>query len=123
MATVAAFPDNTLLGIPYTRYYCSEPEWDGIVYMQTFEDKSGSFNSVTTTPSQIWELTWDGLTAYEASALDAHYDLALGQLHDFSFTDREGTTHTGVRYASDGFKRDHTKQWIQSRKIKLILRP
>lgn len=95
------------------------------MYAHTFEDKSQSFNAVSVTPILVFEIEFNGLTATEASIFDAHYDLANGQLHSFPFTDKSGDLHTGVRYANDGYKRNHDghKSWIQSRKIKLVKRP
>lgn len=125
MATVAAFPNPDLTGIPYSRYYEPEPDWDGIVYAHTFEDKSQSFNSVSVTPVLMFEIEFNGLTQTEAAIFDAHYNLASGQLHSFPFTDKSGDLHTGVRYAADGYRRSHDghKAWIQNRKIKLVKRP
>lgn len=125
MATVAAFPNPDLTGIPYSRYFAPEGDWDGVVYSHVFEDKGASFNSVNTSVPQMWELDFEGLSVTEALIFDAHYDLAKGQLNDFPFTDKAGALHTGVRYAPDGFRRSHDghKSWIQSRKIKLIKRP
>lgn len=125
MATISPFPTPDLTSIPYSRYVCSEPEFDGVVYSQTFEDKGGAFNTVTDTASQIWELEIHGLTPSEAEVYDDHYDDAFGQLNDFTFTDKLGVAHTGVRYMADGFKRSHDahKSWIQKRAIRLIKRP
>lgn len=122
MATIVKFPELPA-NVRYTRTFVPEPEYDQVVFSQTFEDKQISINTVTNTAPQIFELVLEGLAQHEAKVYDDHYDLAFGQLNDFSFTDREGNTHTGVRYAPDGFKRDHSKQWNQSRKIRLILRP
>lgn len=125
MATVASFPNPDLTGIPYSRYFVPEGDWDGVVYSHIFEDKGASFNSVSVTVPQTWEMDFDGLTRTEALIFDEHYDLAKGQLNDFSFTDKAGTLHTGVRYTADGYRRSHDghKSWMQSRKIKLIKRP
>lgn len=122
MATIGNFPELPA-NVRYTRRHTPEPEYDSVVYLQTFEDKSAAFNSVTSTAPQIYEMELEGLMEHEAKVYDDHYAAAFGQLNDFSFTTREGTTHTGVRYAADGFRRDHSKTWIQKRTIKLILRP
>lgn len=122
MATIGNFPELPV-NVRYTRRHTPEPEYDSVVYSQMFEDKSAAFNSVTSTAPQIYELLLEGLMEHEAQVYDDHYDAAFGQKNDFSFTDRSGTTHVGVRYAADGFRRDHDKVWNQKRTIKLILRP
>lgn len=123
MATVTAFPSPDLTGIPYSRYFAHRPDYEGVTYKHTFEDKGVSTNTVSATPIRTWELEWRGLTPTQAKIWDDHHDLAFGIHHNFSFTDKEGNLHTNVRYVDYEPSHDGHKSWIQHRKIKIAKYP
>ena len=84
-----------------------------------------------------WIIRYDGLTLAQAALIDAHVVSAFyseddGSAYGFNFrdhipgtlwSDTTGTLYTGVHYAPGGYRKGHTKTWIQSREIILERRP
>lgn len=74
-----------------------------------------------------WRLVYDALTTAEAATLDSHalsarIDREGRSAYTFSFTDRGGTTYTGVRY--QGYERaSYANKNIQARSIILARHP
>lgn len=120
---ISAYPTPELGGPKWLKYTPVEPSYDDVTGIHTYQDEGISTYTNADTPKYIWILEYDGLYPLEAEILDDHYDEAFGQANSFTFTDREGVAHTGVRYDKGGFKRSHDKQAIQKRSIRLVLYP
>lgn len=117
---VLLFPLPTSLGLPgYKRFYAAPKPWGEVTDSHQYADGGMSFNRRTDTPLREWELEIDcnGSSHSASKALTDLYDAFsdnAGVDRTFSFTDKYGTTHTGVRIKS--YERNHAehKSWIQS---------
>lgn len=123
MATIAAFPDPGLTGIPYSRFYKPVPQTDAITYEQKFEDASIAVNAVTTTGVQLFELEFHGLAPHEADIWKDHYALAVHNLNSFPYTEKNGTTNTGVKYLKCEISHEAHRSWVKTVKITLVKYP
>lgn len=90
-----------------------------------FADGGFDFNLDSDSKTRRWVIRYAGLTKAEADTLMAHaeearYNEEIGSFLGFNFTDRDGVTHSNVRYAPGGFRRSHTKTWIQTIEVLLI---
>jgi hypothetical protein len=104
------------------------PDYDAVTTVTEYEDLSISTNTNSSSPIRRWTITYildtsDTASAAFLAALDAHYVSAAGQVGAFNFTDRNSVTISNVKYDKGGYEKSHTKQWIQHRVVKLILRP
>lgn len=78
-----------------------------------------------------WIVRYDGLTLAQAALIDAHVASAFysedeGSAYGFNLRDHiqgdtwsstAGTLYGSVHYAPGGYKRSHTKTWVQAREI------
>jgi len=111
MSTVN-FPDPTITGIPYARYYEVPADYSEVTYMNDYEDGGRSFNQ-SGTPPKRWEIEFTGLDQDEADIFDVFHDL-VKLVGTFDFTDPDNVTHTGVRVET--YERNHTghRSWINT---------
>ena len=118
MATVANFPSNaTLLR---NKELAKPPDYKPVTAEHEYADGGVALNNSNEDGILEWEIEYDGKTVAQCQPLDDHYVAA--KLHnDFTFVDRFSVSHTGVRYKD--FDKDHTKTWLQSRRVKLIKTP
>lgn len=122
MATIVPFPELPA-GAMYSRYYKAVPTFDTITYEQKFEDGGIAVNAVTDVAPLTWELEIQGLQPFETEVYLEHYSAAVHNLNTFSFTEKTGTTQTGVRYKSCEITHDAHKSWVKTVKITLIKYP
>lgn len=129
--TALTFPTPSMLDLPgYKHFYAAPKQWDDAVTSHEYDDGGRSFNRNTDTPAREWNLEIDCVTAtgtHAASKLltdvyDAFWN-AVGVDRTFSFTDKYGEIHTGVRIAE--YVRNHSehKSWIQSVSFRLVKFP
>lgn len=123
MAVIAAFPTPDTTGIPYSRYWKPRADYDQVTYSQKFEDASEAANAVNSTAPQRWVIEFDGLSPFEAEIWQDHYDLAFADLNSFPYTEKDGTTVTGVKYLKFECSHDGHKSWIKKVSVELIKRP
>lgn len=107
-------------GFVWRRYKSFPPDFKDVTYSHKFEDEGHRFRTTNDVTPQRWSIEASGMSEWEAMILDEHY-ASVGIATPFEFTDREGDTHTGVRYLE--FEKSHTKQWAQVRQITLIKYP
>jgi hypothetical protein len=115
-------------GPVYMKYLKRPKSWDEITVESEFEDGGRDFLIRAASPPQYYELTYDGLSDEDANILDQFWE-AHGLSISFTFieprdhpwTGSEGITVTGCHFVS--YERDHSKVWIQSRKIVIAKYP
>lgn len=119
---IATYPTVQYGGAPPLKLLDLDPDWDQVTTEQIMDDGGADYNLEADTPIYGWELAYDGLNEVEAAILDEHRALAKGKTQSFTFIHpRTGAEYAGTRYAE--FQPDHSKTWIQSRRIRLIKRP
>jgi len=119
MATITNYPTRATV-YPLKELFRA-PDFDPVTASHQYDDGGMSFNKSDDTGIYTWELEYDGLTVLQAYNLDYHNFLAQGETNDFTFTDRDSTDWTGVRYKS--YEQDHSKTWSQKRKVVLCKYP
>lgn len=120
--TTLYFPDPATTGIDWERFNRIPFDWNAVTVSNEYDDTGRSFNVLTDTPASLWEIRYSGLTRDEADVFDAFNDAARRD-RTFSFLDKDGTTHTGVRIES--YSRDHEghKSWSSSVAFTLVKYP
>ena len=113
MSTIAPFPTPETTGIPYGRYDKPEPDFEKIVYENTYADGGKSFNVVNSRAPQRWLIEFDGLQEDEADIWSNHYALALHSANDFPFTEVNGLLNTGVRYSKFQRRGHESGNWVK----------
>lgn len=103
-STALEFPSPDITGIPWARHRKIPRDWSKVTIVHTYEDDGRSFSDTSDTPPQSWEVGYTGLTQAEAQVFDAFWE-AVRLKRSFSFTDKDGTLHTGVRVAA--YDRNH----------------
>lgn len=98
------FPGPTVNGIKWARFEKKPLDWSGVAVSHTYEDDGVSLSHTTSTPPVRWEVAYTGLTQAEADAFDTFND-TVKRSGTFDFTDKWGTTHSGVRIVS--YERTH----------------
>jgi hypothetical protein len=111
MSTVN-FPDPTITGIPYARYYEVPTDYSEVTYVNEYEDGGRSFNQ-SGTPPKRWEVEFTGLDQDEADIFDVFHDL-VKMVGTFDFTDPDNVTHTGVRVESYSRTHQEHRSWINT---------
>ena len=111
MSTVN-FPDPTITGIPYARYYEVPTDYSEVTYVNEYEDGGRSFNQ-SGTPPKRWEVQFTGLDQDEADIFDVFHDL-VKMVGTFDFTDPDNVTHTGVRVESYSRTHQEHRSWINT---------
>lgn len=114
--TAINFPTPGMTGINYRRWYAAPEKWDETVISHEYEDGGRSFNETSDTAVREWEVEFDCVSHTHALA-KTQYEIfdefwnAVRTSRSFSFTDKYGTTHTGVRVKE--YSRSHRghKSW------------
>lgn len=122
MSVIDPFP-TLPANVLYSRYYKPVPTYDTVTYEQKFEDGGIAVNAVTDVPPQTWELELHGLQLFQTEPYLAHYASAVHNLNTFSFTEKDGTVQTGVRYSKCEITHEAHKSWIKMVKITLVKYP
>lgn len=116
----AAYPGFALVGQYHARLLKSAPEYT--VIEKEFKDKGRNYGLLTANTVLTWTIDYENLTEAQAAILDAHYADAQGSFEGFNFTDPQtGTNYGDVHYVE--YVVDHSKRWIQSRRIRLRKSP
>lgn len=112
----------------YIKYLKRSKDYSEITLISTYEDQGRDFNTSADDAPQRWEITYDGLSEEDAQILDdfwnthkLHVTFTFIEPRDAPWTDQEGDAYTGVRFES--YEKDHSKVWIQSRKVVLVKYP
>lgn len=117
-------PWGASAGLPCpTKWFQLPPEFP--TKEQVFDDEGGEYNTPYAEPVRRWRIEYTTkLRAAQAQILDDFYEEHRGWALPFYFYDeRKGVLYDNVRFAKDGYTRDHTKHWLQTRSIQLIRRP
>ncbi len=90
-----------------------------------FDDEGAEYNTPYAQPVRMWRIEYSSkLKVTQAAIRDNFWAEHRGYADPFYFFDeREGVLYDNVRFAKDGYTRDHTKLWRQTRNIQLIRRP
>lgn len=115
------FPDPTVTGIDYGRYYEIPPDYSEVTYSNTYEDGGVSLNE-SGTPPKRWEVEFNGLSRDEADIFDAFHEL-VKFVGTFDFVDPSSVTHNLVRIES--YDRSHAehKSWTNTVRFTLTQYP
>lgn len=120
--TTLEFPDPTLTGINWRRFKRAPLDWDSVSDSFEFEDGGRTFNERTDTPPIEWEVGFEGLTRAQLDIFD-EFNRAARRSRSFSFVDKFGDTHTGVRIGSYSSDHDDYKSWRHNCSFRLIKYP
>jgi hypothetical protein len=120
MSTVN-FPDPSITGIDYARYYEVPADYSEVTYTNDYEDGGRSFNQ-SGTPPKRWEVEFTGLDPDEAEIFDIFHDL-VKMVGTFDFTDPASVTYSDVRVES--YERTHNehRSWINTVRFTLTQYP
>lgn len=120
--TALFFPHPDVTGIQWERFYAEPLDWEDVTVSHEYDDRGRSFNDISDTPPQFWEIGFTGLTTEEADIFDA-FNNQVRRSRTFSLVDKWGETHTGLRIMS--YKRSHEKHksWIHECRFKLVKYP
>lgn len=113
----------------FLKYLKRPKSWQEVTVFSEFEDGGKDILVHAASPPQYWELEYDGLEDEDANILDEFWD-AHGLHTPFTFieprthpsTGVEGATYTNC-YFAEPMERDHSKVWIQRRKVIIVKRP
>lgn len=112
----------------YLKYLKRAKDWSTVTVISTFEDQGVDTNESAVNAPQFWDLEYDGLEDEDANILDQFWDahrrvvpFTFIEPRDHPWTGVEGDTVTGCYFWS--YEKDHTKVWIQSRKIVIVKFP
>lgn len=127
-STTINFPTPGMTGINYRRWYAAPERWEDTVNMHEYEDGGMSFNEISDTAIKEWEVEFDCVAQTHALA-KTQYEIfdefwnAVRTSRSFNFTDKYGTTHTGVRVKK--YARDHRahKSWQNEASFTLVKYP
>lgn len=111
------FPDPTVTGIDYARYYEIPPDYSEVTYSNTYEDGGVSLNE-SGTPPKRWEVEFNGLSRDEADIFDAFHEL-VKFVGTFDFVDPSSVTHNLVRIES--YDRSHAEHKSWSNTVRFTL--
>lgn len=122
------FPIPGVTGINYRHFYAAPEQWDDTVESHKYEDGGMSFNETSDTAVREWKVEFDCVSHTHALA-KAQYEIfdefwnAVRTSRAFNFTDKYGTTHTGVRVKK--YDRDHRahKSWQNEAAFTLVKYP
>ena len=122
-STTLEFPEPNITGILYEHYDAMPRPWGDIADKYEFEDGGVTFNRRADSPIQEWQLDMiGGLTKYQTALFDEFWD-AVGNDRTFSFTDKDGTTHTGVRVKEYSRSHEAHRSWSRRVSFRLIKYP
>jgi hypothetical protein len=115
------FPDPTITGIDYARYYEVPADFGEVTYSHTYEDGGISQNE-SGTPPKRWEVEFTGLDPDEAEIFDVFHEL-VRLVGKFDFVDPDSVTYENVRVES--YERTHAehRSWINTVRFTLTQYP
>lgn len=112
----------------YMKFLKHPKAWDEVTVISEFEDGGRDFLERAADAPQRWTLEYDGLEDEDANILDQFYEthrrsrpFTFIEPRDHPSTGAEGGTYTGCYF--EEYERDHSKVWIQSRKIVIAKYP
>jgi hypothetical protein len=115
-------------GPVYLKYLKRPKAWEEVTVISEFEDGGRDFLTRAASAPQYYELEYDGLEDEDANILDQFWEahglsipFTFIEPRDHPWTGSEGLTVTGCHFVS--YERDHSKVWIQSRKIVIAKYP
>jgi hypothetical protein len=115
-------------GPVYLKYLKRPKAWEEVTVISEFEDGGRDFLIHAASAPQYYELEYDGLEDEDANILDEFWEshglsipFTFIEPRDHPWTGSEGLTVTGCHFVS--YERDHSKVWIQSRRIVIAKYP
>lgn len=118
MSTITEYPVPAAGG-PVINQLIAEPKQYRVVRYE-YEDGAGEVN-VPVCGLQRWVLRYQGLSVAETQVLIDHFNLAKGQVNDFTFANpQDSTSYTGVTYEKIEIPA-HTKYWAGNVNVTLRL--
>ena len=121
-STTLYFPDPATTGIDWARFDDEPEKWGDVTVTHEYYDGGRSFNVLTDTPPQFWEIGYTGLTPEEAEVFDAFWSAARLN-RTFSLIDKYGTTQTGVRIAEYSRSHKEHRSWDKEVTFRLVKYP
>ena len=122
-STTLEFPEPNLTGILYEHYDELPRPWGDIADKYEFEDGGVTFNRRADSPIREWRLDMiGGLTKAQTLLFDEFWN-AVGNDRSFSFTDKDGTVHTGVRVKEYSRSHEAHRSWSRRVSFRLIKYP
>lgn len=126
--TILTFPNPSITGILYRRFYADTPDYKKTTVSHEYEDGGKSFSETSAFAPRQWEVEFNCAEATHADSkaktdiFDAFYNQARYS-RTFNFTDKYGETHTGVRI--EDYNRSHSahKSWSQNCRFRLVKLP
>jgi hypothetical protein len=112
------FPDPSITGIAYNRFYEVPTDWEAVTIKHVYDDESATFSDTTDTPPKRWELVFSGLTKEEADIFDAFYSAARKK-NPFTFKDKSNVIFENVRIES--YEREHEGHKSWSNTVSFVL--
>lgn len=117
-STTLWFPTPDFTSYNYSRFRKLPKEYDAVTERHEYEDGGHGFNEVNSDTTQFWEIEYKGLSQDEADVFDAFNDQAR-RARTFSFTDKWGEVHTGVRIAE--YDRNHQGHRSWNHSVRFLL--
>lgn len=115
-------------GPVYIKYLRHPKDWKAVTVSAEFEDGGVDYLERAADAPLVWEIEYDGLEDEDANILDEFFEahrfsvsFTFIEPRDHPWTYSEGNTYTDVYF--EDYQRDHSKVWIQSRKVRLIKHP
>lgn len=121
-STTLYFPDPTTTGIDWARFDDEPEKWADVTLTHEYYDGGRSFNVLTDTPPQYWEIGYTGLTPEEAEIFDAFWSAARLN-RTFSLIDKYGDTQTGLRIVEYSRGHKEHKSWDKEVTFRLVKYP
>lgn len=129
--TPLVFPNPSILNVHGTEKYSeylqgkkSEPDFDAVTIGHEYEDGGMDFVETNENVPERWKVSILGIKPEQADVYDAFYRQAR-IANSFTFTDKYGEVHTGVRIERNGYSRSHSghKSWRVDCRFNLIKYP
>jgi hypothetical protein len=120
------FPTPSILPVHGSSYYShfreTEVDYDSITIYHEYDDGGRSFNETSDTATRRWDLEIEGVSYAQARIYD-EFRAQARKANTFSFTDKFGAVHTGVRI--EDYSRTHSKNrsWLNDVKFTLVKYP
>lgn len=120
------FPHPGILPVHDTGYYShfreQEQDFDAITVHHEYDDGGRSFNETSDTAPRRWDLEINGVSYAQARIYD-EFSYQARKAQTFSFTDKFGETHSGVRVESYSRKHNKNQNWLNDVKFTLVKYP
>lgn len=125
-STALVFPNPSILNVhgteKYSEYQPIEPDFDAVTVSHEYEDGGRDFNETNTDAPERWNVSILGISPEQADVYDA-FSRQARIANSFTFTDKAGTAHTGVRV--ERYSRRHIghKSWSVDCRFTLVKYP